>query len=77
MISKIPNYRGQQNVFIKAIKEHTIYKYELRYPKVQSRMNNPETPLTLNTRRRTKTNSKNKQHKTNNRSNTDPMKSQG
>ena len=28
MISKIPNYRGQQNVFIKEIKEHTIYKYE-------------------------------------------------
>jgi hypothetical protein len=49
----------------------------LRYPKVHSRMDNPETPLTLNTRRRTKTNSKNKQHKTNNRSNTDPIKSQG
>jgi Flp pilus assembly protein TadG len=49
----------------------------LRYPTVHSRMDNPETPLTLNTRRRTKTNSKNKQHKTNNRSNTDPIKSQG
>ena len=49
----------------------------LSYPKVHSRMDNPETPLTLNTRRRTNTNSKNNQHKTNNRSNTDPIKSQG
>ena len=34
-------------------------------------MNNPETQLTLDSRHRTKTNTKNKQQKTNYRSNTD------